>query len=221
MAPGAVEPWRWQRLLTAQALPVAALLQGLELFHASAVQLHGRVLAFAGASGAGKTSLAAQLLLAGATFVADDVLAVEPEGEVVIVHPGPALMNLRRSTPGLLDAHERARLGVEVGRDEGGLRLLVRRKAQSSPLHAIYLLAPAGAAGAASAWSASHRRPPVNFSAQPSALRSGRPHVWSGASTCVPTSLDAFRCSHSRRRRMRLRTLWPRRSFGMLRASVL
>jgi hypothetical protein len=148
MAPGAVEPWRWQRLLTAQALPVAALLQGLELFHASAVQIHGRVLAFAGASGAGKTSLAAQLLLAGATFVSDDVLAVEPEGEVVIVHPGPALMNLRRSTLGLLDAHERARLGVEVGRDEGGLRLLVRRKAQSSPLQAIYLLRSGGRSAA-------------------------------------------------------------------------
>jgi hypothetical protein len=143
LAPGAVEPWRWQRLLTAQALPVAALLQGLELFHASAVRINGRVLAFTGASGAGKTSLAAQLLLAGATFVSDDVLALEreeKEEEVVIAHPGPALMNLRGSTIGLLDAGERARLGLEVGRDDSGSRLLVRRKAQSSPLHALYLL---------------------------------------------------------------------------------
>ena len=54
LAPGPVESWRWQRLLIAQAIPVAALLQGLELFPASAVQLDGRVLAFAGASGAGK-----------------------------------------------------------------------------------------------------------------------------------------------------------------------
>jgi hypothetical protein len=139
VAPGAVAGWRWQRLLTAQALPVAALLQGLELFHASAVQVDGRAVALSGPSGAGKTTTAAQLVLAGATFVADDVLALEREGDVVVAHPGPALMNLREPTT-FLDAHERARLGVELGRDEGGVRLRVRRKAQARPLQAIYLL---------------------------------------------------------------------------------
>ena len=140
LAPGRIENWRWQRLVTAQVIPAAALLQGLELFHASAVQLDGRVLAFAGASGAGKTTLAVSLLLAGGTFVADDVLALEREGDAVIAHPGPALMNVRESTMRLLDACDRARLGVELGRDDGGTRLRVRRKAQARPLHAIYLL---------------------------------------------------------------------------------
>lgn len=140
VAPGDVEPWRWQRLLLAQAVPVAALLQGLELFHASAVQLDGRVLAFTGPSGAGKTSVAARLLLAGAAFVADDVLALEREGDAVIAHPGPALMNLRESTMRSFDADELAELGVELGRDEGGSRLRVRRKAHARPLHAIYVL---------------------------------------------------------------------------------
>jgi hypothetical protein len=142
VAPGPVQSWRWQRLLTAQAVPVAALLQGLELFHASAVQIDGRVVAFTGASGAGKTTLAARLLLAGATFVADDVLALEREGNLVIAHPGPALMNLRESTRPFVDAQERAKLGAELGRDEGGARLRVRRKAQARPLGAIYLLRP-------------------------------------------------------------------------------
>jgi hypothetical protein len=142
LAPGPVESWRWQRLLTAQVIPVAALLQGLELFHASAVQLDGRVLAFAGASGAGKSTLAASLLLAGATFVADDVLALEREGDAVIAHPGPPLMNLRESTLRWLDPDERARVGPELGCDEGGARLHVRRRARARPLHAIYLLRP-------------------------------------------------------------------------------
>jgi hypothetical protein len=57
LAPGRVERWRWQLLLTAQVLPLAALIHGLELLHASAVRLNGRVLAFAGASGTGKTTL--------------------------------------------------------------------------------------------------------------------------------------------------------------------
>jgi hypothetical protein len=140
LAPGPVQAWRWQQLLTAQAIPVAALLQGLELFHASAVQLDGRVLAFAGASGAGKTTLAAWLLLAGATFVADDVLTLERDGDAVIAHPGPPLMNLREPSFRSLDPGARARLGVELGRDEGEARLHVRRRAQARPLHAIYLL---------------------------------------------------------------------------------
>jgi hypothetical protein len=140
LAPGPVESWRWQRLLTAQALPVAALVQGLELFHASAVQIGGRVVAFAGASGTGKTTVAARLLLAGATFVADDVLALERERDAVIAHPGPALMNLRHTTPALFSHSEREQLGVELGRDQGGARVLVRRKAQARPLRALYLL---------------------------------------------------------------------------------
>jgi hypothetical protein len=140
LAPGRVEAWRWQRLLTAQVLPIAALAQGLELLHASAVALNGRVLAFAGATGAGKSTLAARLLLGGAGFVADDVLALQRVQDDVIAHPGPALMNLRGSSSHSFDPRELARLGVELGRDEAAARLRVRRRAGASPLHAIYLL---------------------------------------------------------------------------------
>lgn len=142
LAPGTVERWRWQRLLTAQVLPVAALAQGLDLLHASAVHMRGRVLAFCGAGSAGKTTLAARLVLAGATFVSDDVLALERAGDEVIAHPGPALLNLRESGPGppVFDDDERVRLGVELGRDEAAARLQVRRRASASPLSAIYLL---------------------------------------------------------------------------------
>jgi hypothetical protein len=142
LASGEGEDWRWQRLLTAQALPIAALAQGLELLHASAVQLHGRVLALAGASSAGKTTLAARLMLAGASFVSDDVLALERVEDEVVAHPGPALMNVRDSRAQLFDARERARLGAELGRDLGGARLRVPRKAGATPLGAIYLLRP-------------------------------------------------------------------------------
>ena len=139
-APGHVEDWRWQRLLTAQVLPIAALSQRLELLHASAVALDGRIFAFTGAGGAGKSTLAARLILAGASFISDDVLAVERVDDQVIAHPGPALMNLRESPVPVLNARERSRLGVEIGRDEGGARLLVRRESSASPLHAVYLL---------------------------------------------------------------------------------
>ena len=52
----------WQRLLIAQVLPFAALLQGLEVFHASAVVWRAQAVAFLGRSRAGKTSLVRCLL---------------------------------------------------------------------------------------------------------------------------------------------------------------
>jgi hypothetical protein len=139
LQPGRSESWRWQRLLTAQVLPIAALAQGLELFHASAVQLEGRVLAISGAGGAGKTTLAAALMLAGATFVTDDVLALELARDDLIAHPGPALMNLREAAARLLSPRDGA-LGVELGRDDAAARLLVRREERALPLRAIYFL---------------------------------------------------------------------------------
>jgi hypothetical protein len=140
MAPAAVEPWRWQRLLTAQVLPIAALAQGVELFHASAVALGSSVLAFTGRSGAGKTTLASQLMIAGATFVCDDALAVEQISGDMIAHPGPALMNLRDCAARPLSVEERGELGTDLGCDEAGPRLLVRRKATALPLRALYVL---------------------------------------------------------------------------------
>src|SRR5262245_16742563 len=85
---------RWKRLFFAQVLPLAAALNGLELFHASAVALDGRAVAFTGSPGVGKTSVAAHLVALGAGFVTDDVLAVEPHGAGVLAHPGPALANV-------------------------------------------------------------------------------------------------------------------------------
>ena len=140
MAPAPVPDWRWQRLLTAQVLPIAALAQGLDLFHASAVEVDRRVLAMTGESGAGKTTLAAQLMLFGARFVCDDVLAVEGTDEGLIGYSGPPLMNLRESTAALLRRGDRKRLGQELGSDESGPRLMVRPSAPALPLGAICVL---------------------------------------------------------------------------------
>lgn len=84
----------WQRLLIAQTLPFAAVLQGLEVFHASAVVVAGRALAFVGPSHAGKTSVALELCRRGARFLADDVLAVERVGERLLGHPGTPVAGL-------------------------------------------------------------------------------------------------------------------------------
>lgn len=84
----------WQRLLIAQVLPFAVLLHGLEVFHSSAIVHRGEAVAFLGSSHTGKTSLALKLCRRGASFLADDVLALESAGDRLLAHAGTPLAGL-------------------------------------------------------------------------------------------------------------------------------
>jgi hypothetical protein len=134
-APG----WRWQRLLFAQALPLAAALQGLELFHASAVAIGGQAMALVAASGTGKSSVAAHMVARGAAFVTDDVLALEPVDGAVLAHPGPRLTGIHASELRPLESGGRRRLGHVVGRS-GKVYLSAPTIEHPPPLAAVYFL---------------------------------------------------------------------------------
>lgn len=88
------EPNLWKRYVLGQLLPIAASVQGLEIFHASAVATARGVVALAGPSGAGKSSVAAAMLSEETEFFVDDVLAVELTTSGVAAYPGPALISL-------------------------------------------------------------------------------------------------------------------------------
>jgi hypothetical protein len=138
VAPARTAAWRWQRYLVGQALPLAALLQGLEILHASALVVDGRALAIAGAPGSGKTTLATALHQAGAGLLCDDVLALEPAGASVLAHPGPPLVNLRAGGASVL---RRPLRGCrEVGCDGESTRLEMDATAEAAPLTALYIL---------------------------------------------------------------------------------
>lgn len=95
-APSGVPDHAWQRLLIGQVLPFASVLNGLEVLHASAVSRSGEALALLGPSGAGKTSLALELSQRGWDFVADDVLALEHQGDRLLAHPGTPVAAVSR-----------------------------------------------------------------------------------------------------------------------------
>ena len=133
------EAWRWQRFLTGQVLPLAALLRGFEVFHSSAVEVGGRAIAFVGHSGAGKSSLALRLVLEGAALITDDVLVLRAEDERLVAHPGAGLMNLRHAEHELYRRAD-VELGPEIGRDEKGVRLRFPRLDGPRPLAALYFL---------------------------------------------------------------------------------
>lgn len=138
-APADAQPWLWQAYLTGQVLPLAAVLRGIEVFHASAVAGPRGAVAFAGSSTAGKTSIALHLLLRGARFVTDDVVAVSAGSGRLMVHPGVAVANVRESTMRLLPP-----AGRNLGRILGGVgptqRLLVERATGKVPLEELFLL---------------------------------------------------------------------------------
>jgi hypothetical protein len=90
----------WQRMLVAQTLPFAAVLQGLEVLHASAVARDGAAIAIAGVSGSGKTSLARALVERGAEFLTDDVLALERRDGELLAHPGAPVAGIGRHGAG-------------------------------------------------------------------------------------------------------------------------
>ena len=110
-APPAGPDWRWERLVLAQVLPLAAVLRGREVLHASAVALDGRAVAFLGASGVGKTSLAARLVARGAPLVTDDVLAVDVRAAQVRAHRGGSVARIDPRELRLMTRSERRALG--------------------------------------------------------------------------------------------------------------
>jgi len=110
-APPSGPRWRWERLVLAQALPLASVLRGMEVLHASAVCLDGRAVAFLGRSGAGKTTLATRLLARGARLLTDDVLALTTDGASVWAHRGGAVARIDAETVRGMTAAERAALG--------------------------------------------------------------------------------------------------------------
>ncbi len=138
-APLELARWRRERFLTARALPLAATLRGLEVFHASAVSLGDTVVAIIGPRHIGKTSVAVNLVLRGASFMTDDLLALEATQDEVLAHPGAAVMGVRQAEYELIEPEQRRRLGRFVQRLDKYFAEVAREE-RSLPLRIMYFL---------------------------------------------------------------------------------
>ena len=78
-------------------------LRGEPVLHASAVAVGGDALAFIGASGMGKSTLATLLCSSGASLVTDDVLRLKEEGDEFLCHWGTGELRLRPNAASLAD----------------------------------------------------------------------------------------------------------------------
>lgn len=133
-------PWEWQRVLVSSVLPSVAAIRGFGIFHASAVTLGDRAIAFLVHSGGGKSSVALNLVLRGAGFLADDVVAASLD-EQVTAHPGATMAKLAPSEMATMSEEERERLGQLIGIPEREKAVIeVTSAARPAPLAAMYFL---------------------------------------------------------------------------------
>lgn len=134
---GTVVEHAQERFLFAQVLPLAAVLRGLELLHASGVCLNGAAVAFTGPSGSGKTTLMSRLVARGAGFLTDDALALARGVDGLIAHPGPPYIAVVEGDAEQVDVA--TRIGRLVGTsDKLSVEVPVGRDAV--PLRAVYHL---------------------------------------------------------------------------------
>jgi hypothetical protein len=128
----------WQRLLVAQVLPFAAVLNGLEVFHASAVVTGGDAVAFVGSSRSGKTSVALELCRLGAEFLADDVLALENDGADVVGHAGSPIAGVDHAEAERVQ--DDSAIGEIVGVNARERLVRMQAAVEPAPLAALFFL---------------------------------------------------------------------------------
>lgn len=144
LQPG-VDPDLLAVLAAGTLLAVQLTLRRLLVLHASAIQFDGHAVAFVGASGMGKSTLAAALCELGCGLVADDVLRVDRIGTSgVLVHPGSTESRLRTNARSLADS---APAGTTRPTADGRLALRPRTHADGPlPLAACVVPRPSRAA---------------------------------------------------------------------------
>ena len=123
-------------LLAGNVLATLLTLRGEQVLHASAIALNGRAIAFAGHTGAGKSTLAALFCAEAAALIADDTLRLTWVGEHVLCAGGPAQLRLR---PGATVLADRIPASQIVPCADGRTGVAVPPVAGACPLHALLI----------------------------------------------------------------------------------
>jgi hypothetical protein len=131
----------FQVYMLGQALSFALVKQRLEPLHATAIVVEDRAIAFLGAPGFGKSTLAAGFLEAGHRLLTDDLLVVREHRGRALAYPGPPRIKLFPRTAGRLVSGRADRVTMNAATNKLILPIDAdRRCAAPVPLAAIYSL---------------------------------------------------------------------------------
>ena len=114
--------------------------RGNLVLHASSVAMGGRAVAFMGASGVGKSSLAAALVMRGHKLLADDISAIDTRPDTPIVMPAFPQMKISLSVASLLGYDLTALFPLHTEETKRGCRVPLRFVSSPLPLHCVYVL---------------------------------------------------------------------------------
>lgn len=138
-----------EHLYLNQVLPLARSRQGKLVFHASAVEINGAAVTFMGASGKGKSSLAASFATSGYRFLTDDGLMVEArDGSYQVMPSHPSIRLWQDSEAALIAPGTPAAPGLQFtskSRFLAGDRIAFCDSPR--PLRRVYFLGDGGAPG--------------------------------------------------------------------------
>jgi hypothetical protein len=127
-------------LLTGNVLASLLALQGECVLHASGVRANGRTVAILGASGLGKSTLAALFCAGGAKLVSDDLLRIASNGGPPRCYTGTAQIRLRPNAAELADAFPSAARELTA---DGRIAVTPERtEAPTSEIDAILIPSP-------------------------------------------------------------------------------
>jgi hypothetical protein len=111
-------------VLAAGALQAFRLLmEGHLVLHASAVHIRGRSLAFVGASGMGKSTMATLMCAGGATMLTDDIARIDVNGAHAMVSPGAVESRLRPAAMPLTELFSMPRVVRATSDGRGAMAL--------------------------------------------------------------------------------------------------
>ncbi|MDT5050528.1 MAG: hypothetical protein QOG75_6440 [Mycobacterium sp.] len=122
LVPGG-DPGMVSVLAAGALLAFRLIMAGNLVLHASAVHARGRVLAFVGASGMGKSTMATLMCAGGAMMITDDIARIELDGARAVLSPGAVESRLRPaavplaelfSVPGVLRATSDGRSAMSL-----------------------------------------------------------------------------------------------------------
>jgi hypothetical protein len=133
-----------RHLLLDQVLPRVIAHRGRVVLHAASVRIRGRIVAIAGTTGAGKSTLAASFLIAGHPLLSDDGLLLDPGQSGTVAQPTYPSLRLWPQTVERLFA-EAPRMEL-MAHYSAKRRLMMNPDAEAylepAPLAGLYVLAP-------------------------------------------------------------------------------
>src|SRR5665213_114001 len=127
--------------------PALALLlhqRNFLVLHASAVMIGGQAVAFVGAKGMGKSTMAAAFHAAGYPLVADDLVAVDTSCATPMAYPGFPQLKLFPESAALLEADPRELPRIHPDLDKRARRAMEGFPTRALPLGRVFVLEDAG-----------------------------------------------------------------------------